>query len=322
LREKLSMFDSALGALSNRLDANFLTAFWLPAFVATLANVGFIAVLVGPATLAAEATDLDSVEQTLAAMLGVVIITMLALLLRALALAIVAFFAGESLPGPVAEWSTRGQRRVRRHALRTQGETATPEQVWRLVGPRFPHDEAALRPTRFGNLLATVIEYPRNVYAMDGWLWWPHLAVLLPTEVRAAWDSAQAGMLGLLNLSLISNGLAIEALLVLGLAGNQTIPALGGAIGGVILGRLCYMAAVSQAHEVAAQIRVAFTLYRHALLRQLGVAIPDDVAAERALWPALTREMLGQQDVLVRDGTVMTAGSNGCAGRDPGGDAG
>jgi hypothetical protein len=76
--------DSALSALSNQLDASFLTACWLPAFVAVFANAGLLALLVGPTTLATWATDLDAVEQGLAALLLVVVITLLALLLRAL----------------------------------------------------------------------------------------------------------------------------------------------------------------------------------------------------------------------------------------------
>lgn len=298
------MVDSALSALSNQLDASFLTACWLPAFVAVLANAGFLALLVGPSALATWATDLDSVEQGLAALLIVVVITLLALLLRALALVIVAGFAGELLPRRVAAWAIRGQHQARRRALGRRDDAldrpsalSAPEQTRRLVTQRFPQDDAALRPTRLGNVLAAATEYPWRVYAMDGLLWWPHLAPLLPTDpadARQAVDGAQARLAGLLNLSFVSAVVAAEAVLLLGVVGHLWTAALGAAVGGALVAWLCYQAAVHQALEVAGQLRVAFTLYRHAILTQLGVAIPDDLAAERTLWQALTWQVLGQ----------------------------
>ena len=45
------------------------------------------------------------------------VITMVALLLRALSFLIVGFFIGEPLPRSVAAWSTRGQQRARSRAL-------------------------------------------------------------------------------------------------------------------------------------------------------------------------------------------------------------
>ena len=294
------MFDSALSALNDRIDSNFLTAFWLPAILAVFANVGLLAVLMGPAALMGRADELDSVEQTFLALLLLLASLIVALLLRALALVIIGFFAGEMLPRIVAEWSTRGQKRARTHALRLRDfatrdlpAPTSSDEVRRLLEQRFPRDEAALRPTRFGNMLAMTNEYSLTVYEMDGLLWWPHLALLLPDEVRDRLHGAQAAMLGLLNLSLICGVLAVEAFLGLGLAGRQWMEAIGGAIGGVVLAWLCYQAAVNQTLEVAGQIRVSFNLYRHAILTQLNRSIPDDLASERALWQSLTQELLG-----------------------------
>ena len=294
------MVDAALGALSDKWDANFLTACWLPAFVAVLANVGLLSLLVGPTTLGTWATDLDAVEQGFAALLVVVVITLLALLLRALALVIVAGFVGELLPPRVATWALRGQQRARRRVLgaldavpASPAVPPLPEQTRRLAEQRFPDDEAALRSTRLGNVLAMATEYPWRVYAMDGLLWWPPLAALLPSEIHDALDGAQARLLGLLNCSLVCAAAAAEAVLLLGLVGHQWPAALGGVLGGAALAWLCYQAAVHQAMEVASQLRVAFTLFRHTLLTQLGVPIPDDLTAERTLWQTLTREALG-----------------------------
>ena len=151
-----------------------------------------------------------------------------------------------------------------------------------------------MRPTRLGNMVATAAEYPWIVYAMDGVLWWPQLSPSLPSSVSDALDGAQARLMGLLNLSLVFAVFACEAVVVLGLVGHQWPAAFGVAIVGGVLARLGYLGAVSQALEVTTQIRAAFTLYRHAILTQMGLDIPDTLAEERALWQTLTQELLGQ----------------------------
>ncbi|HEX6013255.1 MAG TPA: hypothetical protein VFY87_15940 [Geminicoccaceae bacterium] len=159
---------------------------------------------------------------------------------------------------------------------------------------RYPQVETALRPTRLGNTLAAGAEYPWIVHAMDGMLWWSHLTPVLPSYVSDSLDGAQARLLGLLNLSLVFGLVACEAVVVLGLVGQQWTAALGVAIAGGVLAWLGYQGAVSQALEVTSQIRVAFNLYRQEILKQMGLTIPDTLAAGRALWETLTRELLGQ----------------------------
>jgi hypothetical protein len=69
-----------------------------------------------------------------------------------------------------------------------------------------------------------------------------------------------------------------------------------------------YQAATNQAMEVSGQIRVAFNLYRHEILKQLGLDVPATAVAERALWQTLTQELLGQPvDAAPRGGTGQTA---------------
>ncbi len=298
------MFDYTLSSLSERLDTSFLTASLLPAFFAVLGNLGFFVVLVGPDTLADWMLNLDSFEETIVAVIIIVIITMVGLLLRALSFVTVALFVGELLPRSVAAWATRRQQLARSRELRLLGEATTNssappmrQQVQRLLVQRYPQDETGLRPTRLGNELATGAEYPWIVYGMDGLLWWSHLSQLLPNDpvdVGKELDGAQSRLLGLLNLSLVFGLLAGEAVVVLGLVGQRWTVALGVALAGVVLARLCYLAAVGQALEVVTLIRSVFNLYRHAILTQMGQAIPDNVAAEQALWQTLTEELLGQ----------------------------
>ena len=228
------------------------------------------------------------------------VIMMVGILLRALSFVTVGFFVGELVPRSVAAWSTRGQQRAQSRAQRLPGDDADSssahplrEQVRRLVVQRYPQDETALRPTRLGNTLAAGAEYPWTIYAMDGMLWWSHLTPVLPSYVSDPMEGAQARLLGLLNLSLVFGVIACEAVVVLGLVGQQWTAALGVAVAGGVLAWLGYHAAVSQALEVTSQIRVAFNLYRQEILKQMGLAIPKTVAEERALWHTLTQELLG-----------------------------
>jgi hypothetical protein len=295
------VIDYTLSSLSERLDTNFLTSCWLPAFFAVLANVGLFTGLVGWDALEAWLYNLDAFEETIVAVIILVVITMVALLLRALSFMTMGFFVGDALPRIVAEWATRGQQRTwaRAQSQLSDGAHAVPpppvrDQVRRLIDQRFPRDEAALRPTRLGNMLATAAEYPWIVYEMDGLFWGPHLWPSLPNYVSDPLDAAQSRLLGLLNLSLVCGGLAVEAVLVLGLAGHHWVAAAVSAVIGAVLAWLCYRAAVNQSLEVATHIRAAFTLYRHEILKQLGLDIPDTIATERALWQSLTEELIGQ----------------------------
>jgi hypothetical protein len=294
------VIDYTLSTLSERLDSSFLTASWLPAFFAVLGNIALFIMVVGPDAVVAWLYNLDSFEETIVAVIILVVITMVGLLLRALSFVTVGFFVGELLPRSVAAWSTRSQQRARSHAQNLPGDannsSAHPlrEQVRQLVIQRYPQDETALRPTRLGNTLAAGAEYPWNIYAMDGLLWWPHLTPVLPSYVSDPLEGAQSRLLGLLNLSLVFAVIACEAVVVLGLVGQQWTAALGVAVGGGVLAWLGYMAAVSQALEVTSQIRVAFNLYRQEILKQMGLAIPDTVVEERALWQSVTQELLGQ----------------------------
>jgi len=112
---------SAMTGLSSRLDSKFLTAYWLPAFVAALGGFGILTVVVGAEQMQNWIYDLDSVEQTLAVLLLVLLISMLAFVLRAISHSLIEIFAGDALPRVVADWSTRGQFKLKRRRADRDG---------------------------------------------------------------------------------------------------------------------------------------------------------------------------------------------------------
>lgn len=299
------MLGSALSALGGRLDSKFLTAYWLPAFVAMLGALGVFTVIVGPATVGDWFADLDSVEQTLGAIIIVLAMTMVAFVLRAISRSLSEIFTGNALPPRLAAWSKRGQLRIKSRSEQgahgesqpSPSETRNHKATWWL-NREFPLDDADVEPTLFGNILATAVEHPRLAYTMEGLLWWPRLAPLVPVEFQDLLGAAQAPMMALLNLAVVFTTLALAGTAVLILAGGHWTAAIVTLLGGLALSRLCYRAAVSQAAELKSLMWVAFDLYRHEILRQMDLEIPGDLATERALWAQLTTETLAIPDLM------------------------
>jgi hypothetical protein len=294
------VIDYTLSSMSERLDVSFLTASLLPAFFAVLGNLALFTVLVGRDAIEAWLYDLTSFQEIIVTVIILLVIMVVGILLRALSFVTVGFFVGELVPRSVAAWSTRSQQRAQRRSQRLPGDDVNSssthllrEHVRQLVVQRYPQDETEVRPTRLGNTLAAGAEFPWTIYAMDGMLWWSHLTPVLPSYVSDPLEGAQARLLGLLNLSLVFGLVACEAVVVLGVVGQQWTAALGVVIVGGVLAWLGYHAAVSQALEVTSQIRVAFNLYRQEILKQMGLDIPKTIAAERVLWQTLTRDLLG-----------------------------
>jgi hypothetical protein len=151
--------------------------------------------------------------------------------------------------------------------------------------------ESDVQPTLFGNVLAAVADHPRSAYGMDGAWWWPQLEALLPADFKKSLGDAQAPVVALVNLSLVFAALALVGGGTLAVGGIGWPGAAGVLVGGLLLSRLCYLAAVSQLAQLASLMRVAFDLYRHAILTQLHLAIPGDLDAERGLWQRLTQEL-------------------------------
>ena len=297
------MLFSALGSIGDRLDAKFITAYFFPAFVAVLGSIWILVTAVGGERVVERVEELDSVEQGIAVAVILLVTLMLAHLLSALARPIATFYAGRAFPGPVREWSIRGQRKAR---VRNRTSSIQAGREDRL----YPRDPADTQPTAFGNVLAATVDYPHLVYAMEAFHWWPRLMPLLPPEFQSLLRSMETPMRGMLNLSLVFSYLAILGVVVLGL--SHELPALLFLVVGLVLSQLCYRAAVTQATDLARNIWVAFDLYRFSILEQLREEEPADLDAERALWQRLS-ERLHELDEPMPAATKSADGATGSA---------
>ncbi len=278
------MLFSAIGSLGDRLDSRFITAYFVPAFVAVLGSIWILVAAVGGERLAERIAELDSVEQGIGVALILLLTLMLAHLLSALARPIATVYAGRVFPGPVRDWSIRGQLSGRRRNRASPIQGAREDRL-------FPRDPADTQPTAFGNVLAATADYPRLIYAMDAFHWLPRLLPLLPSDFQALLRSQETPMRGMLNLSLVFAYLAFLAVVMLGLLGSQELTALAALVAGLVLSHLCYRAAVTQATDLARTIWVAFDLYRFSILEQLREEAPGDLESERALWARLAARL-------------------------------
>jgi len=64
-------------------------------------------------------------------------------------------------------------------------------------------------------------------------------------------------------------------------------------VGGLLLARLCYYAALGPAGGYGNLVRVAFDFYRADILKQMRIELPPDRVHERLLWKHLTDRQFG-----------------------------
>jgi hypothetical protein len=301
---------SALTDATDRLDPKVLVSYWLPALVATFAGVGILGLLIGPPLLDAWVNDLDAVDQLVFGVLLLGITAILALFFRAMRRPILHLFGGDVLPQSVAAWAIQREQRAQGHdeaIAPLPGEPATDLSLrrWRTMLDRaVPLEAAHTRPTRFGNMLANLEDHTRAVHGMDYRLWWPRLAPLLPDTMRDIAAQESANMTGLLNLCLVWATAAVGGAAVLGGVGARWGAAVAVFVGGLLLAWISYRAAIREGAEAGQHLHAAFDLYRHEILKQMALDIPQDAESERALWQRLTTEMVERVAPVPAGGTL------------------
>jgi hypothetical protein len=151
----------------------------------------------------------------------------------------------------------------------------------------FPKEQERLRPTRLGNVLTAAESYSHEKYRMDAVIWWPRLALLLPAVFRTQIDGEITVLIALVNLSAlfttIAFGMGISLAMVSTHWGLFTLAF----VGGLVMARLCYLAAVKQAVSYGKLLRVAFDLHRHEVLKQMQLSVPDNLTDEQLYWQML-----------------------------------
>lgn len=269
----LGTFVEKLGGL---FDRRFLVAYWSPLFIGCGLLAGLLVMVAGPSVAMEWWKNLSGVEQVVLSAGSLLILTFLAYMLEAFTTPLIRFYEGywswEWLRNPAIQWQKK------RHAK----WKASPKYGY------FPRNLARLRPTRLGNVLTSAEEYPYQLYRQDAVIWWPSLVTLLPEALCTQLDTALTPMVALLNLSMLLTLLTLGGGVILLLAHWHWWLVALIFVGGLVLAHMCYRAAVNQALDYGRLVRVAFDFYRHEILKQMHIPVPDNLVEERHLWDALT----------------------------------
>jgi hypothetical protein len=254
-------------------DRRFLVAYWSPVFVSFGLMGALLLLSLGPSAVFGWWTKLDASEQIVLGVGSLLAISFLAYLLGALTTSLIRLYEGY--------WSWK---RLARRAIRWQ-KARKARLVASAHSYHFPHNSKLLKPTRLGNVLVSAEEYSYQLYRLDAVIWWPRLVSLLPETFRTQLDTTLTPMVALLNLSMIFTLVAFGEGGILSFTkwwlGVLTF------IGGLVLARVCYVAASNQAVDYGQLVRAAFDFYRHDVLKQMHIVVPDNLVEERLLWDAL-----------------------------------
>lgn len=299
------MLTTFLTQVTSLFDRRFVVAYWAPMFVVlSLATLGGLAIGQGVTGAVKAWSALDPLLQVILALAALIAVTVLALVLQTMTTPLIRLYEGywpRRLHGLMQRSIAEQQEqraalqgktdfRLREAALRGLHRPGAYRQLYLT----YPRKEELVRATRLGNVMTAAEEYAYQVYRLDTILWWPRLAPLLPDTLRAQIDAALTPLIALINLSFLFTLLALVGgpwLVVADLLG-ATLPwwlFVLVFVGGLLLARLCYEAAVSQAGDYGSLLRVAFDLYRHKVLEEMHIARPDNLRTERRLWEALNQ---------------------------------
>lgn len=154
----------------------------------------------------------------------------------------------------------------------------------------YPDEKKWVLPGPFGNRMRAVEVYARVVYGLDTVPVWPRLQALLPCDFRDLLNAAKAQLDFSVNLA--AAGILTATVYAAACACFLRFPTwhpFGAAVVVLLIG---YALAVQSVKTYGLYVRGAFDLYRGALADQLGLAMPDSSAKERAMWKLVSRMMI------------------------------
>lgn len=279
------MLDTYLDKLSGFFERRFVIGYWSPLFIGGLLIVGLVAFLVGPFQAWHWWTARSNAAQIVMGIGSLLGITALAYLLQALTVPLVRLYEGYWPIFFPRKEQTQEKKQQAREKLKKK-RSKCPEASRNLY---FPSQAAFLKPTKLGNILAASEDHARQLYQIDPALWWPRLATLLPESFRTQMEAALTPLLAMLNLCTILFIVTISSSIAVYVVQGAWLLVAAILIVGLILVRICYIAAVQQAQSYGSFLRAAFDLYRYEILKQMHIPIPDNLFEEALLWDLLNQ---------------------------------
>jgi hypothetical protein len=306
------MFSTFIGELRGYFGKAFVLAVWLPVFV--FASLSLVVYLLGSGSLEVvwqhwRSLQLD--EQIVLAIAFLAPVTLFAFVIHYLQVPITRLFEGywEGWPGlrALGRWKRErhqkqaqtlderlGQLGQEIPALEQGGQSAVSLRVEynrlaqrRLNGFPPPGDEKHFMPTRLGNIYKAAELYPYHRYVADSVILWPRLRQVIPDGFVERMQELKIAVDFLLLFSLSAILFAVWAVPYLAWQGTGLLVIAICALG-LPVGWLAYRAALSPALAYAELIKVAYDLYRHALLKSLGLNVPATLDQEQKLWGSIS----------------------------------
>ncbi|SFF04178.1 hypothetical protein SAMN05216251_107334 [Actinacidiphila alni] len=168
--------------------------------------------------------------------------------------------------------------------------SATQRALLREKLSRYPLDDRQIAPTRLGNAIRRFEEYGYDRFRLDTQVLWNELTGTAPEQIRRQAELARVNVDFFVAL-LYGHGLvALAAVLSLTAADPDTLPLTVAAVVLCLLIPVWYRCAVVATDEWAAAVRALVNVGRKPLAESLGLRLPADLAAERAMWTLVTRQ--------------------------------
>jgi hypothetical protein len=198
------------------------------------------------------------------------------------------------------------------------GGLLTKRQLYYPMSRDNPMSEDKIMRTRFGNIIRSFEEYPRETYGADSVYIWPRLASVVSKDFVALQDDARSQVDCYVNITHLALLIAIASLagaaydvrfiLVSGwndvtidnihnFLGDAGLRHLMFAGAGFAVAILAYWRACVNAIAWGHIVRSAFDCYLPALMKQLGFAMPAKASERKQFWREFSR--------LISHGTPM-----------------
>jgi hypothetical protein len=150
---------------------------------------------------------------------------------------------------------------------------------------RFPADDGQVIATRLGNAIRRFEEYGYNRFRLDSQVLWHELNAVAPEQARKQAEDARMNVDFFICLLYGHLLVAVSACIELG-AGNPARPWLvaGTIIGLLVLACVWYRVAIVATDDWAGAVRAMVNLGRLPLTTSMGLALPQAIGDERAMW--------------------------------------
>lgn len=285
---------------------NFAVGHFLPALVfVTVSVLLFLLFMPQTALHAIElAGELEGVWTVSAAVFGA---WTLSILLMVLNQGLIRVLEGYGLltKTPLRAWQLRRFDRLQKEIAETikrykaeveeQGQVSpqTEERYAKLLLKRredFPPERKHVLATSFGNVLRAFETYSQAMYRLDAIPMWTRIVAVVPDEFREDLSSAKAQVDFAVNTVYLALGVFIQYIAYT--AATRSAQMIWVPLVTLAVAFLAYYFAVSSAREWGEYVKAVFDLYRHTLLKQMGLEIPKSWEDERHCWQEISCSFL------------------------------